>query len=106
MEFRLFRDKRHLRKVSKVEFNEALKLDLLPNLPAKAVVQIEATESGSNPNIQIADWVCGALYRYHNNCENGEHYYSILKNSIINKRELFKDYWANYSKSKITSKKR
>jgi hypothetical protein len=55
LEFRIFRDERHLRKLPQAKFNEILKLDLLPSLPAKAVIQIEALNSSTNSNIQIAD---------------------------------------------------
>jgi len=95
LEFRVFRDERHLKKISQTKFNEITKLDLLPKLPAKAVIQIEALNSSASPNIQIADWICGALFRYHNERKNGEHFFAMLRNSIIASNELFKDYWAN-----------
>ena len=96
-EFRLFRDERHLKKLPQTRFNEILKSSLLPNLPAKATIQIEALDSSTNPNIQIADWICGALFRYHNMGKNGEEFFLLLKNNIIKSgyRELFKDYWTN-----------
>jgi len=97
LEFRVFRDDRHLRKLSQAKFNEILKSALLPNLPAKAVVQIEALDSSTNSNIQIADWICGAFFRYYNKGKNGERFFLLLKNNIIKSgyRELFKDYWTN-----------
>lgn len=95
LEFRVSRDKRHLRRLSQVKFNEMIKLDLSPNLPAKAIFQIEAIDSGTNPNIQIADWICGALFRYYNKRRNGDRFYATIKNSIIAYEELFKDYWTN-----------
>lgn len=95
LEFRVFRDKRHLRKISQDKFNETLKLYLLPKLPAKSLSQIDAVDSGTNPNIQIADWICGALFRYYNKRRNGDKFFAILKNNIISADELFKDYWTN-----------
>ena len=97
LEFRVFRDHRHLRKLSQTQFNEILKSALLPNLPAKAVIQIEALDSTTNSNIQIADWVCGALFRYYNEGKSGEKFFLLLKNNIIKSgySELFKDYWEN-----------
>ena len=106
LEFRVFRDHRHLRKLPQTKFNEILKSALLPNLPAKAVIQIEALDSSTNPNIQIADWVCGALFRHYNKSKNGERFFLLLKNNIVKSgyRELFKDYWQEkYTKQKTTS---
>jgi len=97
LEFRVFRDRRHLKGISQIKFNEFLKPSLLPNLPAKAIVQIEALNSSTNTNIQIADWVCGALFRYYNKGKNGKKFFLMLKNNIIKSgyRELFKNYWIN-----------
>jgi len=106
LEFRVFRDRRHLKRVPAIKFNEILKLDLLPNLPAKSVVQIEALDSSINPNIQIADWICGALFRYYNKGKNSESYFLTLKNSIIASRELFRDYWENFLENKKPPRKR
>ena len=106
LEFRIFRDQRHLKKIPQAKFNKSLKLDLLPNLPAKALVQIETLNSASNPNIQIADWICGALFRYHNKGKNAKQYFSILKNSIIVSKELFENYWQTLYKNKKPPQKR
>jgi len=95
LEFRIFRDKRHLRRISQARFNEIIKLDLLPKLSAKSLFQIEAVNSNTDPNIQIADWICGALFRYYNKRKNGERFFATLKNSIIASDELFRDYWTN-----------
>ncbi len=95
LEFRISRDKRHLRRLSQIRFNEIIKLDLLPKLSAKSLFQIEAIDSGTNPNIQIADWMCGALFRYYNKRKNGERFFATLKNNIIASDELFRDYWTN-----------
>lgn len=93
--FWVFRDKRHLQRITQSKFNEMLKLDLSPSLPAKATFQIEAIDSGTNPNIQIADWICGAFFRYYNKRRSGDRFFATLKNSIIASDELFKEYWAN-----------
>ena len=95
LEFRIFRDKRHLRRLSQDKFNEMIKLDLIPKLAAKTLFQIEAVDSCINSNIQIADWICGALFRYYNKRRNGDRFYATLKNSIVASDELFKDYWEN-----------
>jgi hypothetical protein len=94
-EFRVFRDKRHLRRLTEKKFNEILKLDLLPKLSPKTLVQIQTLDSAENPNIQIADWICGALFRHYNKCRNGDRFYATIKNSIVASDELFKDYWEN-----------
>ena len=100
LEFRVFRDERQLKKVSQTKFNEILKLDLLPELPAKVVIQIEALDSATSPNIQIADWICGALFRYYNKGKDGARYFSTLKNNIVSSKELFENYWSElYKKS-------
>ena len=93
LEFRIFSDKRSLKRISQSEFRELIRLDLLPKLPAKVALQIETVNSSTNPNIQIADWICGALYRYYNKGRSGEKFYDIIRNSIIASDELFKDYW-------------
>ena len=101
-EFRLYRDIRPLKGISQVKFNEMLKVGIAPNLSAKTIVQVEAIDSSVNTNIQIADWVCGALFRYYSRGKNGEEYFFILKNSVIAREELFKDCWENFAKNKKT----
>lgn len=94
---------RKLRYKNEVKFNdtglnnefEMLKLDLLPKLSPKSLLQVEAVDSTANPNIQIADWICGALFRYYNKGKNGERLFITLKNNIVASDELFKDYWTN-----------
>ena len=92
-EFRVFRDRRILKGVTMKDFNEHLTTQLLPQLPAKVVFQIQAMDSTSSPQIQVADWICGALARYHEGKTQGEKFYNILKNNIIQEKELFAEYW-------------
>lgn len=92
-EFRVFRDQRILKGVVIKEFNEQLRAQLLPQLPAKAIIQIQATDSTSSPQIQVADWICGALARYHERKSLGKEFHDILKNNIVKSKELFSDYW-------------
>ena len=103
-EFRIFSDKRHLKKLSPAKFKELIKLDLLPQLPAKVIFQFEMIDSSTNPNIQLADWICGALYRYHaaGSDKMGKEFYDIFHNNIIVAKELFKDYW---QKNNLPNKK-
>lgn len=92
-EFRVFRDQRILKGVSLKDFNERLTTQLLPQLPAKSIIQIQAMDSTSSSQIQVADWICGALARYHEGKPSGEEFYNILKNNIVKAKELFSDYW-------------
>jgi hypothetical protein len=92
-EFRVFRDARPLKGISKAEFNQVIESRVSPQLPAKAVFQMEAVDSTTHPQIQVADWVCGALARYHEKKDNGELFYQILRNNLVEKKELFAKYW-------------
>lgn len=88
-EFRVFRDQRTTKGMTAAEFNEALKTRLLPKLPANTLLQVEALDSSTSVPVQVADWVCGALARYHEGKEHGQDYYDILKPNIVEQRELF-----------------
>lgn len=92
-EFRIFRDQRILKGVVLKDFNEHLSIQLLPHLPAKVILQIQAMDSTSSPQIQVADWICGALARHLEKKPHGEEFYNLLKNNIIKEKELFSDYW-------------
>jgi len=100
LKFRVFRDFRHLKSVSQRKFDESIKLGLMPSLPSKAVIQVESLNSQNSPNIQIADWVCGALFRHYNKGKNRKEYFNILKNSIVASKELFEDFWQNSYQNK------
>lgn len=93
LEFRVLRDVRPLKGVSRSEFNRLVELRILPQLSASAVFQLEAVDSTAHPQIQVADWICGALARYHEGKKNGEKFYQLLKNNIVGEKELFAKYW-------------
>lgn len=93
MELRIFRDQRPLKGITKFQFNEHLRARLLPELPAKMNLQIEAVDSTTKAAVQVADWFCGALARYHEKKPMGEGFYSVLKGNIVGQKELFSDYW-------------
>lgn len=99
MEFRVFRDVRPLKGISKSEFNRLIESRIIPQLPAKATLQLEAVDSSTYSQIQVADWVCGALARFHEGKEDGEEFYQILKNNIVKEKELFAKYWEERWKS-------
>ncbi len=89
-DFRVFCDERKLSGIKKSEFKQALKARVIPNLPTNPIVQIETVDSTTNVNIQIADWISGALAYYLENKPGGKDYYSILKGNIIGEgKELF-----------------
>mgnify|MGYP001571681625 CR=1 FL=1 len=90
---RIFRDQRILKGIVVSEFNNRLKDRLLPGLPNKITIQIQAMDSTTNPQIQVADWVCGAIARYHEQKPRGEECFNILRNNIVKQKELFSDYW-------------
>jgi len=70
-------------------------------LPQKSVIQIEMVDSTANTNIQIADWITGALAWFLENKHLGNECYQILKNNLLGEgKELFKDYWENKYKNK------
>ena len=95
--FHAFCDQRHLKGIKRSEFKRILKARLLPQLSKNSVIEIEMLDSMKNANIQIADWIAGALARYLEKREFGEKYYTILKNNILENggKELFQDYWTN-----------
>ena len=82
IDFRVFCDRRHLRGIKSGGFRENIRGRILAKLPAKAIVQIEMVDSSTSPNIQIADWIVGALAHYKEGRENGEEYMNILKDNI------------------------
>ena len=96
LEFRVFCDKRHLKGIKRSEFKEILKARLLPQMSSKSIIQIEMIDSEQNVNIQISDWIVGALARYLEGKELGDECYQILRNNLLGSgKELFKDIWDN-----------
>jgi hypothetical protein len=91
-EFRVFCDRRRLNGMSEIEFKEILKARMLPALPKDVVIQIEMVDSATAVNIQIADWIAGALARYLEKGKLGEEFFKILKENIIGEgKELFNE---------------
>lgn len=106
LEFRVFCDQRHLKGITRAEFKKTLKVSLMPLLPKNTIIQIEMIDSTSNENIQIADWVAGAIKCYLESGRLGGEFWKTLKNNILSDggRELFEDYWKNkFSKQKTQS---
>ncbi len=92
-EFRVFRDARPLKGISRPEFEKLIQSRIIPQLPAGSAFQLEVVDSASQPEIQVADWICGALARYYEGKESGKKLYQFLRNSIVREKELFAEYW-------------
>lgn len=99
-EFRVFCDQRHLKGITRKEFKDILTAGILPLLSKNSIVQIEMIDSMTSANIQIADWISGALARHHEKKNLCDECYEILKNNIVNSDELFKDHWDKKYKNK------
>jgi len=90
-QFLVFCDRRHLKGMTSVEFRRMLEARLRPLVPANALMRVQMVDSTSDTNIQIADWIAGALARHLEGGKNGEEYFNILRNNILGEgRELFK----------------
>lgn len=99
-DFRVFCDNRNLKSLKKSEFKSIVTTKLLSQLTQNSIVQIEMLDSTTSPNIQIADWICGALGRYYNKKKMGQECFDILKNNLLDEAvELFKDYWSKNQKT-------
>lgn len=99
-EFRVFCDARHLKGIKRSEFKSLVYSRLIEKLPPKTILQIEMLDSTTDSNVQIADWICGALGRFHEQGHLGDECMSILKNNLLGEGvELFKDYWSNNQKT-------
>jgi len=84
-------DQRRLKGVPNVQFKQNLTARILANVPANTAVRVDRVDSVGDRNIQIVDWIAGALAAYLNEKPLGERCMSILKQNIIGEgRELFK----------------
>jgi hypothetical protein len=89
--FRVFCDTRNLKGLTSSEFKSIVTSIIQSQLDPKSIIQIERLDSTTNINIQIADWICGALDRYYNNKKYGNEFFAILKNNLLGDGlELFK----------------
>ncbi|MCX6705587.1 MAG: DUF3800 domain-containing protein [Candidatus Woesebacteria bacterium] len=99
-DFRVFCDTRNLKGLKKSEFKSIISTNILSQLSPNSIVQIEMLDSTTSANIQIADWICGALGRYYNKKKLGQEYFDILKNNLLGEGvELFRDYWSKNQKT-------
>lgn len=89
--FIITRDQRVLKGVTISQFNEALKTSLLPKLPAKTFFLIHTVDSAGSPQVQITDWICGALARYHEQKPMGNEFLQCAKKLYCSgKRIIFR----------------
>ncbi len=94
-EFRVFCDQRHLKDVTVSDFKKILITKLSSKFSKDSIIRVEMIDSTTNANIQIVDWIAGALAHFLENKKLGEKFYDILKNNILGEgQELFKDRWA------------
>lgn len=90
-EIHIFCDQRSLKGMTKKDFRSEITAKLLPYCTPNTVIQVEMIDSTSNSNIQIADWISGALTRYLEKGHLGEEFYKILKNNLLSEgKEFFK----------------
>jgi hypothetical protein len=88
----IFCDARHLRGMKKSEFKEILQARLLPVASTGTSIIIKQVDSTTDKNIQIVDWIAGALAAKLNGKPYGKEYEEILRANIIGEPvELFKD---------------
>lgn len=85
----VFCDQRSLKDMSKSEFESHIAGRLLPLCTTGTMIQVRMIDSTSNVNIQIADWISGAISRYLENGKNGEEYFKILKNNFLERGKEF-----------------
>lgn len=88
-EIRIFCDRRSLKGMTKKEFEFAIAGHLLPLCVPGACIEVEMIDSTASPNIQIADWICGAYMRFLERRPGGDEFYKALKNSILGTKEFF-----------------
>lgn len=91
-EIRIFCDRRSLKGMTKTEFEKSIKARLLPLCSSDTLIQVEMIDSMANANMQIADWIAGAIARYLEKRPLGETCHRILKNNVIgDPKEFFTD---------------
>jgi len=102
LDFRVFCDQRNLKGLTKEDFKSIITANIVSQLTLKTIIQIERMDSTTNANIQIADWICGALGRYHNKGKMGKEFFGVLKNNLLGEGiELFRDYWSKNQKTQF-----
>lgn len=88
-EIHIFCDRRSLKDITKKEFESFIKMRLLPFCSPGTLINVQMIDSTSNANIQISDWIAGAISRYLEKGKNGDEYFKILKNNFLEKGKEF-----------------
>jgi hypothetical protein len=90
-ELHIFCDQRHLKSLREQQFIQMIRSGLLPLCAPNTHVGVAMVDSALHPNIQIADWIVGALAHYLEGKEHGQEYFNILQNNILGSgKEFFK----------------
>lgn len=90
-EFFVFCDERTLKGMRQDEFRRQLVARLLVVAQIGSKITVQQVDSATDPNIQIADWIVGALAAFLNGKHMGKEYRDALQHNIIgNTIELFK----------------
>lgn len=82
-DIRVFCDRRWLKGMTKQQFQSAIARRLLPLCAPQTAVRVEMIDSTTNTNIQIADWISGALAKHLERAPSGEAYLKVLKNNLL-----------------------
>lgn len=85
----LFLDSRNLKGLTRREFDMDLRKRLLPQLRKGARLEIQHIDSTTNVNIQVADFLCGAVFQKY---ERGNlEYYTLIADRISAEEKLFEE---------------
>lgn len=92
-DLRVYYDRRNLQGLTRRAFQEIVRANVLPKLAPRSIFEINDVDSTTDMNVQIADWVASAFGRYHNRKAGSDRYYQLLRNNLIQHRELFAEQW-------------
>ncbi len=82
-EIYIFCDERPLKGMTRQQFEKSIINELLPFCPPQTRIQIEMIDSTANGNMQIVDWISGALRAYLEGLPCGNDYFSALSGSLL-----------------------
>lgn len=88
-EIHIFCDQRNLKGMTRQQFVASITAKLVTFCPPDTLIQIEMLDSSLNANIQIADWICGAIARYLEKGKNGDEYFKVFKNNFLGEGKEF-----------------
>ena len=87
-EIYIFLDRRNLKGTTRDAFDATLKTRLILSFPRLRRLDIEHVDSTSNVNIQIADFIAGAIFQKH---ERGDcSFYDMIRPRIVQEQALFR----------------